>query len=161
MIDYLDNELDSKIEGMLAPDCHPTHFNMTADFDKIVGKSREEKEALSLPRYYMSELIGIKPGENPPYDALDKVDAERTSNEIREFRDFGIKISALRDANDACDKEGIKFIAKFLAHYTIDEKQLNSVKPHIRDYVLAVLSPHKLQDLNIIELAKRVTKNEE
>lgn len=161
MTDYSEYEWDSIIEGMLAPDCHPTHFNLTADFDKIVGKSSEEVESLKLHRYYTSELIDIKPGENPPYSVLDKIDTERKLDETMQFRDFGIKISALRDADDTCDKEGIKFIAKFLAHYSDNGKELSSVKPHIRDYVLGVLSPHKLKDLNIISLAKKAINSEE
>lgn len=160
MVNISDSDLDLKIQGMLQHDCYPTHFNLSADFDKIVGKSNEEKDALNLPRYYISELIGIKPGDNPSYSVLDKVDAERTPEEIIQFRDFGIKILTLRDADEICDKEGVKFIAKFLVHYGLGEKQLTSIKPHVRDYVLGVIAPYRLEQLNIINLAKKLINEE-
>ena len=154
MVDYSDNELDSKIEGMLALDCHPTHFNLTADFDKIVGKSSEEKEALNLQRYYASELIGIEPDENPPYNILDKIDSDRTPNEVIQFIDFGTKISSLLNDDDICDKEGIKFIAHFLAHYDSSKGQINSLASHIRGYIAGVLS----YNAKIVDIAKETLK---
>lgn len=136
MIDYSDDELNSRIEGMLAPDCHPTHFNLTADFDKIIGKSNAEKETLNLPRYYASELIGIKPGENPPYDVLDKSKNEMNETEKALFSDFAMKIARLISADDICDVQGIEFLTKFLAHYNTDQ----GLNVQNKGYALGVLS---------------------
>jgi hypothetical protein len=152
MVDYSDNELDSKIEGMLSPNCHPTHFNMTADFEKIVGKSNEEKEALNLPRYYASELLGIKSKEVLPLNVLAKNKDIMTEEDKERFADLGNKIAILIKTDDNCDMNGIKFIATLFKHYNDVKGQAGS--SNIQKYISSIFS----YNAKIIDLAKEAIK---
>ena len=153
MIDYSDSELNSRIEGMLASDCQPAYL-FPEDSIKTIGKSKEEIEELHLHRYYASELIGIKAGETPPFNVLDKNKDDMTEDEKVLFGDFAMKIARLISADDICDVKGIVFITKFLAHYNSSHEQIGHLNPHAKGYVSGVA----LLQNKIVTFAKAAIK---
>ncbi len=99
---------DAQLNTQALPECAPKHIHPN-DWERAFYATPEEEEA--YPRYYASELLGIKPGDQPPYEAFKNPEAHQKDLE----RLLRITIS-FSDDKDTCDKEGIKYMAR-LYHY--------------------------------------------
>ncbi len=88
--------------------CEPRHLH-PKDLDRYFATPWEERK--NFPLYYASEALGIKPGEQPPYEAFKNPEAHQ--KEVERLLRIMVSFS---DDKDTCDKEGIKYIAR-LYHY--------------------------------------------
>lgn len=89
--------------------CPPTNLRYQ-DVSLAIGATKEVID--SLPKYYISYLIGIKENEEPPYEAI-----ENPSRYKGKLMDFSIKMGQLVDGNDVCDKSAIEYVARFYNYF--------------------------------------------
>ena len=71
---------------------------------------------------YTSELLGIKETDEPLYDVL-----AGKAPHVKEANKF----FALIDANDHCDRVGVMYVAKFLAHFWPGTEEAEKNKENI------------------------------
>ncbi|OJV46330.1 MAG: hypothetical protein BGO28_03120 [Alphaproteobacteria bacterium 43-37] len=88
------------------PHCPPSRISYQDIPSSFEGDAIKER-----PKYYMSQLIGIKASDEPPYEAIK--DPSLTSK----LEDFTVKMLQLFDENDTCDKVGILYIARFQKYF--------------------------------------------
>lgn len=93
-------ESDLNIQSI--PHCRPTGMPT-----EVIN----EDNTVTVRPAYISEWIGIKPNEEPPYEAF-----KSPSQHKKEVEDFAIRMMQLVDAGKECDPIAIKYIARFY-HY--------------------------------------------
>lgn len=128
-------------------DCPPQGV-APGDLNKVIGNATAEQE---VKKYYVSELIGIKPGDQPSYSILPPGMKSDPSDKQDEATKFISKIFQLMYGNDICDKQGIMFIGKYLRYYcpnSINYNNLNSEQVQFIDTLLQSTTP-------VMELAKK------
>ncbi len=99
---------DDQLNTQVLPEC-PAKGVHPKEWVRYFDATPEEKK--TYRRYYASEVLGIKPGEQPPYEAFKNPEAHQ--KEVERLLRIIISFS---DDKDTCDKEGIKYIAR-LYHY--------------------------------------------
>lgn len=119
------NSIVDDTELSLEKLCPPTRTH-----PRDLGISTPEGQK-KLPLYYLSEIIGIKLGDEPPYDAF-KNPQLHEDDIIR----FGKIMMSMADDPDACDKNGIKYIAKFYKYFCPVGKAFQDLPPKNQDELL-------------------------
>ena len=107
-----------------------------SDLSKVIGNLTAE---LEVKKYYVSELIGIKAGDHPLYEIFPCDIINMPSTKQEEAITFLSKIYQLMDGNDLCDKQGIRFIGKYLKHYcpnSANYNKLNAEQAQFINYLL-------------------------
>lgn len=112
------------------PHCAPTRLS---DKDIPIGATPGEIDR--LPKYYVSQLIGLKEEEEPPYEAL-----QSPSRLKRELEAFAFRMMQISDENDVCDKTAVLYVARFHKYFCPSDsayKNLDSeAKKVVRTFLL-------------------------
>lgn len=148
----VNDQIDNANEESFIPDCLPSKLH-PKDLERAMGKSQAEIDALGIQRYYASEIIGIKSNEPLPTNTFNKDYSKMSSEEQKEFREFIIKISTLIDANDSCDKEGIKFIAQIMNSYCLNSEAYNMLSSPMQEFIKGLF----LKDKEITKAAAQIS----
>lgn len=122
------------------PQCPAHMINVAKDLSKVVGKSNEEIDLSGVEKYYASELIGLKQGDYPSLDILNKDKDKMSKEEQNQFFTFGDNMARLFSVNDVCDQEGIKYIATFLYHYYPGSHNFNTLRIQAQEYIENIIS---------------------
>lgn len=94
---------NTELNMSVLPQCAPTRLS-----DKDIPAGATPGEIDRLPKYYVSQLIGLKEDEEPPYEAL-----KNPSRLKGELEAFAFKMMQISDENDICDKTAILYVARF------------------------------------------------
>jgi hypothetical protein len=137
-------------EGVLL-DCPPRKIDLK-DFSRAMGHSKEEVDDLGIDRYYASQLIGIKPSDEPNYEIFKKDLAAMGENEKQIMVDLGAKIMDLRGGEDVCDKVGVRFIGKLLNHYCPGDTNFGLLPKLSQDFIKSFFS-YPFNDNKVINYA--------
>jgi hypothetical protein len=119
-----------------------------SDLNKVIGNLTAE---LEVKKYYVSELIGIKAGDEPLFEVFPTDVNNMPASKQENAKDFISKIFQLINGNDLCDKQGIKFIGKYLRHYCPNSENynnLNSQQAQFIDHLYQSVAP-------VVELATK------
>ena len=104
------------LDSSRLPNCPPSRISY-----QDIPRSLEGAEIKRRPKYYMSQLIGIKEEDEPPYDAI------RDPSLKSKLEDFSVKMVQLFDENDTCDNVGILYIARFQKYFCPDSEGYKSL----------------------------------
>lgn len=130
------------------PSCAPTRFSDEDIADKNIAPGDASGEAESLSRYYLSQLIGLKENEEPPYAAIISSPWQET-----ELKTFSTRMVQIATENDICDRVAILYSARFQKHFCPDSTTYQKLNPEAQKNVNAILHwPGK-----VFQLAKRVS----
>lgn len=88
-----------------------------------------------LPRYYTSQLIGLKPDKEPPYESL----KELSQSSDPDIIDFMKMMVQLYDDKDLCDQVGLIYAARFHHYFCQDGEHYKTLNPSVKNAIRAIL----------------------
>ncbi|MBH1988464.1 MAG: hypothetical protein I8H75_00395 [Myxococcaceae bacterium] len=134
-------DADLNIDAL--PHCAPTRLsNNDAPLEAIL------QEIDRLPKYYLSQLIGLSEEEEPPYQAL-----SNPSHFKKELEAFAFKMMQIADEDDACDRVGILYVARFHWYFCPSQSAYNNLGPESQKVVKSFL----LWNENVMQKARNVS----
>ncbi len=116
---------DEQLNTKTLPNCPPT-LTHPKDFVRYTHATEEEKKKIRL--YYPSEILEIKPGEQPPYKAFKDPEAHQ-----EELQHLFMRFMALMDDEDTCDQEGIKYVARLYHYFCPDSEPFTTLSPEAQE----------------------------